>query len=312
MQSYRIGEFARKVGVSPDLLKYQEEFAILDPEQSESNYRYYRFSQAGRVYASLFYRNLGFSLREISELLNESSRAQIMQSLSERKAGISHEIQHLDACRSAIEELERIDRRLSEPQSFYIEDLPAYVFLPHAQGSDFLDDERILPILAEWMAWFPAVFSCQRIPLAQVGTLTIGEEEGCMGYGEDGEGAHERDGGLGEAGRQEGVGTTEGVRADDAHVWGLMIPSELARLYDLPLDAPVEHIAAGRYLLYYQAINLHYDATGPTLPRAGILSDALLTAKHHDLTVTGDILHRIIFHSQEEDHYLNSVVCLPL
>jgi DNA-binding transcriptional MerR regulator len=167
MQSYRIGEFARKVGVSPDLLKYQEEFAILDPEQSESNYRYYRFSQAGRVYASLFYRNLGFSLREIAELLNESSRVQIMQSLAERKTGITHEIQRLEACQLVIEELERINQRLSGPQPFYIEDLPAYAFLPHAQGSDFLDDERIPPILAEWMAWFPAVSSCQRIPLAQ-------------------------------------------------------------------------------------------------------------------------------------------------
>jgi DNA-binding transcriptional MerR regulator len=275
MNSYRIGEFARKVGVSPDFLKYQEEFGIVDPQQSESNYRYYRFSQAGRVYASLFYRNLGFPLRDISTLLNGESSAQIMRRINGRAADIEREICRLQACQQTIEELNAAVCRMALPNPWYIDDLPGFAFLPHAHNNEFIEDERIPPILAEWMMWFPSVFPCQRIPPSALAD-TQGAEDG-------------------------------------GHCWGLMVDTAFSARHGMPLDEPVWNVPPGRYLIYYQELDMRDENEGPTAKLDVVLKQLRDVVNNHALSVAGDIYHRMLFHSHDGGrHYLNSMFYLPL
>ena len=44
MKQYRIGDFAKYLGVTPDLLKHYEDVGIIQSRRSESGYRYYSFS----------------------------------------------------------------------------------------------------------------------------------------------------------------------------------------------------------------------------------------------------------------------------
>lgn len=41
MEQYRIGDFAKYLGVTPDLLKHYEDMGIIQSIRSESGYRYY-------------------------------------------------------------------------------------------------------------------------------------------------------------------------------------------------------------------------------------------------------------------------------
>ena len=40
MEQYRIGDFAKYLGVTPDLLKHYEDMGIIHSSRSESGYRY--------------------------------------------------------------------------------------------------------------------------------------------------------------------------------------------------------------------------------------------------------------------------------
>ena len=44
IREYRIGEFAKYLGVTPDLLKHYEDQGIIRPSRSDSGYRYYPFN----------------------------------------------------------------------------------------------------------------------------------------------------------------------------------------------------------------------------------------------------------------------------
>ena len=44
IREYRIGEFAKYLGVTPDLLKHYEDQGIIQPTRSDSGYRYYPFN----------------------------------------------------------------------------------------------------------------------------------------------------------------------------------------------------------------------------------------------------------------------------
>ena len=53
MEQYRIGDFAKYLGVTPDLLKHYEEVGILRPQRSESGYRDFPFNAASVMIESV-------------------------------------------------------------------------------------------------------------------------------------------------------------------------------------------------------------------------------------------------------------------
>ena len=69
MREYRIGEFAKYLGVTPDLLKHSEEQGIIHPQRSESGYRIYPFPKTMTLIECIRLRNYGMTLREIGEIL---------------------------------------------------------------------------------------------------------------------------------------------------------------------------------------------------------------------------------------------------
>lgn len=48
-RQYRIGDFARYLGVTAEFLKHYQESGLLDVTQRASGYRYYGFDQSARI-----------------------------------------------------------------------------------------------------------------------------------------------------------------------------------------------------------------------------------------------------------------------
>jgi DNA-binding transcriptional MerR regulator len=171
---YRIGDFARKVGVSPDFLKYQEEFGVVDPRQSEnSNYRFYAFGQAGRVFASLGYQSLGFTLREIEEIMAKDNGERLRRRLVDKADELHSKITQLEAGLASIEFITGAADKACSADPWFVEKAPDFVFLPHSHGQVLADDERVLSALRIWMEWLPAVSSAQRIRLPKPDVASI-------------------------------------------------------------------------------------------------------------------------------------------
>jgi DNA-binding transcriptional MerR regulator len=273
---YRIGEFAKKVGVSPDFLKYQEEFGVVDPLQKEnSNYRYYAFAQAGRVFSSIGYQNLGFTLREIESILGSDDTQGIISRLDVKANELAESIVRFDAYRRIIDRLKAACVRADSGTPWYIEQVEPFAFLPHARRHDFVDDEESLAALRQWSEWLPVVSSAQVIKLS--------------------------------------------AKRDDSNdhqdfSWGLMVERDFAVERGLTLARPIQIVEAGRFLVYCQRIDLGNETPKDTRRTLNhILEAPLAVAADHRLNITGEVYHRILFNSHEQDsRHLNSILYLRL
>lgn len=71
MEHYKVGDIAEKVGVNVETLRYYEKIKIMPkPKRKESRYRYYDELDLKRLLFIKRAKELGFTLKEIKELLN--------------------------------------------------------------------------------------------------------------------------------------------------------------------------------------------------------------------------------------------------
>jgi DNA-binding transcriptional MerR regulator len=93
---FKIGEFSRLSRVSVRMLRYYDQLGLLKPSQTDSstNYRYYSADQLPRLNRILALRDLGFSLEQIKEMLEEElSSEQLLGMLKLKRAEIEQQMQ---------------------------------------------------------------------------------------------------------------------------------------------------------------------------------------------------------------------------
>jgi DNA-binding transcriptional MerR regulator len=99
-----IGELARQAGVATSTLRYYEDVGLLPPAERVSGQRRYAPSMAGAVGVILLLRDVGFTLREIQELLEaraDSPRG--WRDVTERKlADLDRQIATTQVAREAL------------------------------------------------------------------------------------------------------------------------------------------------------------------------------------------------------------------
>lgn len=160
---YRIGDFARYMGVTPDFLKHYEQHGLLRVAHTESGYRYYHFDQSSRILEYMRLRSYGVSVREMGAMLSASDADAIVL-LDEKAEKLRKDLAFLEA---VIEEHQRVKRwyeeRCRRPSDWEVREVEPHVFLPHSCNQDFIKDERIYELLKSWVGWMPVVKSALRV-----------------------------------------------------------------------------------------------------------------------------------------------------
>lgn len=111
MNPLKSGDLARKSKVNTETLRYYEKEGLLpEPERTESGYRLYADEDVKRVRFIKRAQELGFSLKEIKELLalklDASQSASEVKRLTEQKIqDIDGKIQNLHAMKTILEDL---------------------------------------------------------------------------------------------------------------------------------------------------------------------------------------------------------------
>lgn len=168
MVSYRIGDYARKMGVTPDFLKYYEQQGILSSNTQENGYRYFPFNQSGKILECMRLKNFGFSVREIEELFASDlttvqAKTDSQIRTLEKRVDFEHRV--IAEYRQFSHWLSRMKGKVTD---WSIEWGDEMLFLPHSDGRTFLDDSRIYEILRDWTAEMPMVKSCMEIPISGI------------------------------------------------------------------------------------------------------------------------------------------------
>ena len=108
--TYRIKELAQLAGVSTRTLRYYDAIGLLKPERQRANgYRLYGEAQVNALQEILFYRELGFELEQIRQLMTapaysrEASLRAHLAALREKQANIQALVQTVEKTIRAIE-----------------------------------------------------------------------------------------------------------------------------------------------------------------------------------------------------------------
>lgn len=167
MKQYRIGDFARHLGVTTDFLKHYENAGLIDVCQHENGYRYYPFDQAARIIEYRRLRNYGVTLREMEELLSDRAeevfalldgKVEEMEAAARRLSGIAEEHRRLRAW---------YERRRERPVDWEIRTVGPVLFLPHSDSQEFRNDPGIRDILNAWIDLIPVVKSALTVDLSE-------------------------------------------------------------------------------------------------------------------------------------------------
>src|SRR4030095_11388072 len=93
---FKVGEFSRLSRVSVRMLRYYDQLGLLTPSQTDpfTNYRYYSAEQLPRLNRILALRDLGFSLEQIAEMLDDDlSQEQLLGMLKLKRVELEQQMQ---------------------------------------------------------------------------------------------------------------------------------------------------------------------------------------------------------------------------
>jgi len=111
MSTYSIGQVAKQSGVSVETVRYYEKEGLLEvPERKESGYRQFKGDAIARLSFIQQAKKLGFSLKEIGELLSIKSDANtvcndVKQLSQEKLVNIENKIKMLQRMRKSLKKL---------------------------------------------------------------------------------------------------------------------------------------------------------------------------------------------------------------
>lgn len=120
MLLYQIGYLAKKSGVSVRTLRYYEQIGILIPtEIRESKYRYYNEEDLLKLQQILFYKELGFKLKDIKSILDDDDFDPV-KSFQDQKEQLYNQRIKLD---KIIETVEKTIIEIKKGNTMNIDDL---------------------------------------------------------------------------------------------------------------------------------------------------------------------------------------------
>lgn len=163
MEHYRIGEFARELGVTPDFLKYCEKQGILRPHVEKNGYRYYEFAESAVTLEYLKMKNQGFSAKQIRESLHDASFDACLDKMRDRSTTLRRTIRFHQALLEYYQALEDIRDHFGARTTWYVRPVQGFYFLPHAVERRFIASDGIRERVSRWNPYLPIVMSTYRI-----------------------------------------------------------------------------------------------------------------------------------------------------
>lgn len=92
---YKIGDVARILGISPDLIRYYEEKGVVSPAKDPyNNYRYYDTWDINFLIDCLWFKNFGFGIDHVARIVSQSSYDMVLSDLDDKTAEIMETIRY--------------------------------------------------------------------------------------------------------------------------------------------------------------------------------------------------------------------------
>ena len=154
---YKIGDVARILGVSPDILRYYEKKGVVTPMKGENNdYRYYDAWDINFLMDCLWFKNFGFSIDQIADIVRIPSIDALDGRLSAREDELRETIRQTQLRLKRLEEhrqaLGRIDALLYRCE---ISESPEFVRFINRVGNAYDIGGGLKGLARQWLKALP-------------------------------------------------------------------------------------------------------------------------------------------------------------
>ncbi len=273
MRKYRIGQFAKAMGVTTEFLRYYEEQGLISSIQDESNkYHYYDFSQSLTVSRILYLRSMGFPVKDIKEILTNSDKSQAIRLYHQHERRLNEEISAFQYAQKMLIEFEDTLSRSKSENWFIIHREPFY-FLPHTKDEEYYLDKETAERMKDWRSRYPYVFDLDYWPVKFKDTEALFP---CVYH-------------------------------------GLAAEANIAEKLGLNVTSPVRMFPGGRYLEYHIASPLTTVFSPSRKLTQAKYNDIFELCREKGLKISGDMFVRFISIYQEQDLYIDhSIVYCPV
>ena len=275
-KKYRIGEFAKNLGVSVGFLKHNEQDGILQPEVSESGYRYYSYFHAFQVLQCLRLQSLGFDSREIAGILNRSRDLDIAALYARKREEIEARIRRDSEIVKHLKALEREGLGSDQDGKWRIEEVPPFLYTELSQNGIFYENEDCNQVIKQWNQFLPMILTCQRIEWEEGATVPLRDNvKNCHG--------------------------------------GLIINKKHAETLGLFTNQAVQVVIPGQCMNYHRERIIPRSTADEKESYAIRLKEPIQLCHDHHFLPRGDIYVAQSFISQSGDqNYVSEVVIIPL
>ena len=156
---YKIGDVAKILGISPDLLRYYQKKGVVTPTTGENNnYRYYDAWDINFLIDCLWFKNFGFGIEQTAKLVSASTYDDVLSDMRERCAEIEESIRHEKLLLARSEQyfsaMGRVRTMLGKCDLVYSPEFYRYL---NRHNSDYENIAERQELSHQWLQYMPFV-----------------------------------------------------------------------------------------------------------------------------------------------------------
>jgi DNA-binding transcriptional MerR regulator len=154
---YKIGEVARILGISPDLIRYYEEKGVVSPAKDPyNNYRHYDTWDINYLIDCLWYKNFGFGIDEVARMFSECTYDELLEKLGEKSDEILAAIRRQELLLGRIRKYcERLTATKSYIGKCDMRRNAEFVYYINRTNSEYDNRAELQELSRRWLKYMP-------------------------------------------------------------------------------------------------------------------------------------------------------------
>ncbi|MBQ8831381.1 MAG: MerR family transcriptional regulator [Oscillospiraceae bacterium] len=169
---YKIGDVAKILGISTDLIRYYEKKGVVSPEKGEHNsYRYYDTWDINFLIDCLWYKNFGFSIDEISVIESETTYDSLLERIDDMSAEIEASAKRYQLLHERLvsqkETLENVRSLIGKCE---VTMGPDFIYYLNRHNFEYESDSTLQTLSRRWLKYMPFSTRYFEIPVTAHGS----------------------------------------------------------------------------------------------------------------------------------------------
>lgn len=167
---YKIGEVARILGVSPDLLRYYEKKGIVKPVKDPDNdYRYYEPWDVNFLMDCIWYKSFHFGIDQVAEIITHSTADEVADVLDRKVIELRAEMRRNELLvRRAREHQADLTRLKNELGKCVLRASPIVLRYINRYNYKYDNSEDVRIVSQEWLEYMPFTHRCFEMPVEDI------------------------------------------------------------------------------------------------------------------------------------------------